>query len=98
MPTMEPLHLVKRITELDKNILSVRHLAEPGYAAFAVMTIASRMLVDELNEVTEVLKGLVGEMDFSLKCVPAMVGKEAGSEEVNRKGTRESKESGEKRD
>ena len=70
MPRFEQFHLITRISSMDRDILSVRHLAEPGYAAFAVMSIASRQLVEDLNDITDLVRELVGEMDFSLKTVP----------------------------
>ena len=67
MPPFEAFNLAHRLRAMDKDILSVTHLAEPGYAAFAVLQIASRTLVDELNALTENVRTLCGEMDFSVR-------------------------------
>lgn len=52
---------------INKEILSINHIAQPGYAAFAVMQIASRSLIYDLNKLTEDVKSLVGELDFSFR-------------------------------
>ncbi|KAL9082992.1 MAG: hypothetical protein Q9159_006051 [Coniocarpon cinnabarinum] len=67
IPRFEPFHLAQRIYAIDKDVLSFKHLAEPGYAAFAVMQIASKVLVEELNGLTQNVRDLCGEMDFSVK-------------------------------
>lgn len=46
----EPLYLVERLEKLDADILSVRHIAEPEYSAFAVMQIVSKNVVVEVKE------------------------------------------------
>ena len=69
MPDFEAFQLAKRVQALDQDILSVRHLAEPGYAAFAVLQIASRTMVQELNHLTGLTRTLVGEMDFRVAVV-----------------------------
>lgn len=53
MKPLEPYGLLTTIQSIDKNILSINHIAEPGYAAFAVMQIASRTLIYDLNRLTE---------------------------------------------
>ncbi|WPH01933.1 Hypothetical protein R9X50_00478700 [Acrodontium crateriforme] len=65
----EPYLLSTRLEELDKDILSVRHIAEPGYSSFAVVQIATRCIVDDLKEALEKIKELVGELDFSYHIV-----------------------------
>lgn len=45
----EPYALTAKLAALDSDILSIRHIAEPGYAAFAVMQISSRCIVTELE-------------------------------------------------
>lgn len=64
---LQPFQLLKKLQTVDRDILSVRHLAEPGYAAFAVMQIASRVIIADLNELTDRVKSLVGELDFSFR-------------------------------
>jgi hypothetical protein len=51
---------------LDPNILSTKHVFEPGYAAFAVMQIAITMLGDDLTGLLEEAKNLVGEVDYGV--------------------------------
>jgi len=48
-----PFALTRKLEALDGDILSVRHIAEPGYAAFAVMEIASRSITADLHKLTE---------------------------------------------
>ena len=45
----KPFGLTTKLEELDSDILSVRHIAEPGYSAFAVIQICSRSVVAELE-------------------------------------------------
>lgn len=49
----EPFRLSERLQALDADILSINHIAEPGYAAFAVMQIASSMIGDDLGKLIE---------------------------------------------
>ena len=42
--------LSTRLEELDSDILSIKHIAEPGYGAFAVMQIASSLVSDDLEK------------------------------------------------
>lgn len=44
----EPFQFVRKINEVDKDILSVRHIAEPEYSAFAVMQVVSRLINDDV--------------------------------------------------
>lgn len=53
LPKLEPYALLDRLKNIDRNILSINHMAEPGYAAFAVMQIASRTVVNNINQLTE---------------------------------------------
>lgn len=53
MKPLEPYGLLSSLQAVDKDILGVSHIAEPGYAAFAVMQIASRSLIHDLNKLTE---------------------------------------------
>lgn len=46
----EPFAFAQKLEHLDPGILSVRHLNEPEYAAFAVMTVVSREVVVDLGE------------------------------------------------
>lgn len=57
--------LSKQLEAVDHDILSLRHIAEPGYAAFAVMAISTNCIHMDLERLVRAVKGLVGEMDFS---------------------------------
>ncbi|KAJ5832819.1 hypothetical protein N7474_001130 [Penicillium riverlandense] len=60
-----PYSFSKRLEALDKDILSIRHIAEPGFAAFAVLQISTRCIVGDVERLMKLVKGLVGELDFS---------------------------------
>ena len=45
--------LSQRLEELDPDILSISHIGEPGYSAFAVMQIASSLVSDDLGKLIE---------------------------------------------
>lgn len=49
----KPYQLSGKLEELDEDILSISHIAEPGYSAFAVMQIASSLVSDELGKLIE---------------------------------------------
>ncbi|KAI9758725.1 MAG: hypothetical protein M4579_002900 [Chaenotheca gracillima] len=61
--------LSEKLEELDRDILSVTHIAEPGYSAFAVMQVASSLIGNEMRQLTEQVKALVGEVDFSFHVI-----------------------------
>ncbi|KAF2863186.1 hypothetical protein K470DRAFT_211067 [Piedraia hortae CBS 480.64] len=65
----EPYELSKHLDEIDKDILSVRHIAEPGYSAFALIQLGSRCMVEDVRLILKAMKELVGEMDFSFHIV-----------------------------
>lgn len=65
----EPYLLAQKLDEMDQDILSVRHIAEPGYSSFAVMQIATRCMIDDLRKILQGVKELVGELDFSYHVV-----------------------------
>ncbi|KAF4553310.1 ER transporter-like protein 1 [Elsinoe fawcettii] len=67
----EPYALSQKLDEMDKDILSIRHLVEPGYAAFACMQIATRCIGDDLAALLRDVRELVGEMDFSFTVIEA---------------------------
>ncbi|EED21119.1 conserved hypothetical protein [Talaromyces stipitatus ATCC 10500] len=58
-----------RLKEVDKDILNICHAAEPGYAAFSVLHLASRCIVGDLERLIENVRGLVGELDFSFHVI-----------------------------
>ena len=60
----DPYNLTKRLEELDSDILSVKHVEEPWYSAYAVMQVASNLILDDLKKLVERVKDLVGEQNF----------------------------------
>jgi hypothetical protein len=65
----EKYALSDKLEALDSDILSVRHVNEPGYAAFAVMQLAARSVSIGLDKILGNVKELVGELDFSIHVV-----------------------------
>ena len=65
----EPYLWSQKLEQLDSDILSIRHIAEPGYASFAVIQLGTTGLIDDLRDVLAIVKGLVGELDFSFHVV-----------------------------
>jgi hypothetical protein len=62
----KPIRLSQMLESLDSDILSPRHVLEPGYAAFGVMQVATAMLADDLEGLLEETKNLVGEVKFGI--------------------------------
>lgn len=58
-----------KMEAVDRDILSIRHIAEPGYAAFAVMQISTRCIHMDIQKLLSAVKKLVGELDFSFHTV-----------------------------
>ena len=69
LKTEEPFHLGQRLEGLDTDILSVRHVTESGYAAFAVLQVATMMINEDLTGLLAESNKLVGEVDFSINVV-----------------------------
>ena len=44
-----PYSFDRQLEEIDKNILSIRHMYEPGFAAFSVLQISGRCIVGDVN-------------------------------------------------
>jgi hypothetical protein len=65
----DAMQLSQRLEGLDKDILNTKNVFEPGYAAFAVMQVATTMLADDLEGLLRETKKLVGEMDFNVNIV-----------------------------
>ncbi|KAK3680304.1 hypothetical protein LTR78_000682 [Recurvomyces mirabilis] len=78
----EPYRLSQKLDELDQDLLSVRHIAEPGYASFAVMQIGTRCIINDLAKILENVKELVGELDFSYHVVSTNDSTRQASEET----------------
>ncbi|OJJ50794.1 hypothetical protein ASPZODRAFT_148204 [Penicilliopsis zonata CBS 506.65] len=69
LKTPKPYAFTKRLQELDKDILNLSHIAEPGFAAFAVLQISTRCIVGDMERLLRDVKTLVGELDFSFHAV-----------------------------
>ncbi|KAK5047031.1 hypothetical protein LTR84_006973 [Exophiala bonariae] len=61
-----PVDLADQLGAIDPGILSVKHIREPCYAAFAVLEVASILIMLEMQQVLRKVKELVGEVDFSV--------------------------------
>ena len=57
------------LEDLDPEILGINHFLEPGYAAFAVTQVTSKLISYDLERILNVVKSLVGEVDFSMHIV-----------------------------
>ena len=44
----EPYHIVKKLEAIDPDLLSVRHVQEPEFAAFAVMQVCSHSITADI--------------------------------------------------
>ncbi|PYI02854.1 hypothetical protein BO78DRAFT_324201 [Aspergillus sclerotiicarbonarius CBS 121057] len=64
-----PYSFSKRLEALDKDILSLRHIAEPGFATFSVLQISTRCIVGDVDRLMKDVKALVGELDFSFHAI-----------------------------
>ena len=67
---------------VDRDILSIRHIAEPGYAAFAVMQISTRCIHMDIQKLLSAVKKLVGELDFSFHTVSTQDSSQTTSSET----------------
>lgn len=65
----KPYYLARRMGAADPELLSVLHVAEPCYAAFAVLEIASSLITEEMARMVSRVRELVGEVDFSFHVV-----------------------------
>jgi hypothetical protein len=64
-----PYHLGEHLQIASPEILGIEHVTEPCYSAFAVCQVASSLVSEELGRLVELVKGLVGEVDFSFHVV-----------------------------
>jgi hypothetical protein len=71
LPTPPPYALSERLEAIDSSILSIRHVNEPGYAAFAVMQLAARCIGVDVERLMKSVKELVGVLDFSIHVEPS---------------------------
>ncbi|KAL8705714.1 MAG: hypothetical protein Q9201_001189 [Fulgogasparrea decipioides] len=70
----EPYSLSAKLEAIDADILDISHVTEPGYAAFAVMQIASSLISDDIGKLISNIKSLVGEVDFSFHVIESTDG------------------------
>ncbi|KIW33378.1 uncharacterized protein PV07_00235 [Cladophialophora immunda] len=61
-----PIDIADQLAAIDPGILSIQHINEPCYAAFAVLEIASILIMQEMVAVLAKVRELVGEVDFSV--------------------------------
>lgn len=61
--------LSQRLEAIDKDILSIRHINEPCYAAFAVVQISTRHIMGDLHKLLTDVREIVGELDFSFHTI-----------------------------
>ena len=85
----QPYNLSRRLEALDKGILDARHVEEPGYSAYAVMQVASSLIIDDLRRLVESVKDLVGETDFSFTVSLSESSVESEGSESEGKGKRD---------
>jgi hypothetical protein len=64
-----PFEVGTRMEAVDPEIISVSHISQPCYAAFAVLEIASTLIAEEMGHVVRLVKELVGEVDFSFHII-----------------------------
>ncbi|EPS25675.1 hypothetical protein PDE_00609 [Penicillium oxalicum 114-2] len=88
LKTPRPYSFSKRLEALDSDILSINHIAEPGFAAFAVLQISTRCIVGDVERLMRHVKGLVGELDFSFHAVSTMDARIADSRYTSRAPSR----------
>lgn len=65
MKLPKPYGLADRMESVDPEVLSVKHVSEPCYAAFAVLEVASSLVTEEMGNIVKGVQELVGEVDFS---------------------------------
>lgn len=63
--TPEPYRLAGTLEKLNKDLLGIRHLNEPYYAAFGVMQVSATCIVKDVDDLLSHVRSLVGELDFS---------------------------------
>jgi len=87
----QPYDLSRRLEALDDGILDSRHVEEPGYSAYAVLQVASSLVVDDLCRLVELVKDLVGETDFTLRVTESdsSLDSTSGGSTSSKKGKRE---------
>ena len=64
-----PYNLGEKLERAAPDLLSVSHVSEPCYAAFAVLQVASSLVQEELEKSVKLVRRLVGEVDFSFHVI-----------------------------
>jgi hypothetical protein len=62
----KPISLDQLLEKSDPDILTALHVCDPGYSAFAVIQVATTLLVDDLRGLLYETKKLVGEQNFGI--------------------------------
>lgn len=65
----QSFELATRMHAIDPQLLSIKHVSEPCYAAFAVLEIASSLVTKEMEHIVKLVRTLVGEVDFSFHVI-----------------------------
>ncbi|SMR51033.1 unnamed protein product [Zymoseptoria tritici ST99CH_1E4] len=78
---------VRSLEKIDHDILSVSHIAEPEYSAFAVIQICAQCINDDVVKMTRHVKFLVGEIDFSFHVVSTSSDSSDGSSTSSKAST-----------
>lgn len=55
LKTPRPYSFSKRLEALDSDILSLKHMSEPGFAAFAVLQISTRCIVGDVERLMQLV-------------------------------------------
>ncbi|KAK4505576.1 hypothetical protein PRZ48_003539 [Zasmidium cellare] len=56
--------LLEDEVQVDQHGINVRHIAEPGYASFLIVLVATAFVHEDLKRLVAGVKNLVGELDF----------------------------------
>lgn len=62
---LSPNALTQKMERVEPELLNVRHVGEPCYAAFAVLETASILLIQETSNIVKKAQELMGEVNFS---------------------------------
>ena len=84
----EPFRWTEELDGMDRDLLSVRHIAEPGYATFSVTQLGVKCVIDDLKVLLGDVRGLVGELDWAFHVVSTSDGGEEEEEEERGGGGR----------
>jgi hypothetical protein len=76
----EPFRYTEELDGMDRDLLSVRHIAEPGYATFSVTQLGVKCVIDDLKVLLEDVRGLVGELDWAFHVVSTADGGDGDGE------------------